>query len=87
MRSSGGTNLGLALSVVAFTKSMIACFAGPSFHEGKTLASVCADEATGKTRASSNSSAAKVESTMRRLIPARESVVMMIPSNAVFQSS
>ena len=34
MRSSGGTNLELALSVVAFTKSTIACFAAPSFHEG-----------------------------------------------------
>ena len=33
-RSSGGTNLGVALSVVAFTKSMIACFAAPSFHGG-----------------------------------------------------
>src|SRR5262245_33689563 len=35
MRSSGGTNFGLALSVVARTKSTIACFAGPSFHDGK----------------------------------------------------
>ena len=34
MRSSGGTNFGLALSVVARTNSTIACFAGPSFHEG-----------------------------------------------------
>ena len=35
MRSSGGTKSGLDLSVVAFTKSTIACFAGPSFHEGR----------------------------------------------------
>ena len=33
-RASGGTNFGLALSVVAFTKSRIACLAGPSFQEG-----------------------------------------------------
>src|SRR5271165_4189378 len=34
MRSSGGTNFGLLLSVVVLTKSRIACFAGPSFHDG-----------------------------------------------------
>ena len=34
MRSSGGTKFGLDWSVVACTKSTIACFAGPSFHEG-----------------------------------------------------
>ena len=42
MRSSGGTNFGLALSVVVFTKSRIACFAGPSFHEGKGSAATVA---------------------------------------------
>ena len=34
MRSSGGTKSGLDLSVVAFTKSTIACLAAPSFHDG-----------------------------------------------------
>jgi hypothetical protein len=34
MRSSGGTNFELLLSVVVLTKSMIACFTDPSFHEG-----------------------------------------------------
>src|SRR5262245_27939842 len=33
MRASGGTNFGLAESVVALTNSTIACLAGPSFHE------------------------------------------------------
>src|ERR1044072_9092458 len=33
MRSSGFTNLALAWSVVARTKSTIACFAAPSFHD------------------------------------------------------
>src|SRR6516165_7467582 len=33
MRCSGGTNFGLERSVVTRTKSMIACFAGPSCHE------------------------------------------------------
>src|SRR5947207_14659486 len=37
MRSSGGTKLGLAWSVVALTKSRIACFAGPSFHDPNAL--------------------------------------------------
>ncbi len=35
MRASGDTYFGLALSVVVFTNSMIAFFAGPSFHDGK----------------------------------------------------
>ena len=34
MRCSGGTNFGLALSVVTRTKSRIAFFAGPSFQDG-----------------------------------------------------
>src|SRR5208283_1786831 len=34
MRFSGGTNFALLLSVVVLTKWRIACFAGPSFHEG-----------------------------------------------------
>src|SRR4051812_43536799 len=34
MRSSGATNCGLLFSVVFLTKSRIAFFAGPSFHEG-----------------------------------------------------
>ena len=35
MRAAGGTNFGLAGSVVARTKSRIAAFAGPSFHDGR----------------------------------------------------
>src|SRR5664279_3287558 len=42
MRSSGGTNFGLALSVVVLTKSRMACFAGPSFHEGNGSAAAVA---------------------------------------------
>src|SRR5262245_7849313 len=34
MRSSGGTNFGLALSVVARTNSTIAVLAAPSFQDG-----------------------------------------------------
>src|SRR5271156_2715223 len=34
IRSSFGTNFGLDLSVVAWTKSRIAFFQAPSFHEG-----------------------------------------------------
>ena len=40
MRSAGGTNFGLALSVVVLTNSTIACLAAPSFHDGS--GSVCA---------------------------------------------
>src|SRR5271169_4567489 len=39
MRSSGGTNFGLLLSVVIFTKSMIDCLAGPSFQDESGLPS------------------------------------------------
>src|SRR4029453_3246346 len=42
MRASGGTNFGPALSVVARTKSTIACLAGPSFHEGSGSVCACA---------------------------------------------
>src|SRR5262245_6345754 len=42
MRSSGGTNFGLALSVVACTNSTIAFFAAPSFHEGRGSVSAIA---------------------------------------------
>src|SRR5712691_949551 len=40
MRSPGGTKAGLPCVVVACTNLRIACFAGPSFHEGS--GSVCA---------------------------------------------
>ena len=42
MRSSGGTNFGLFLSVVVLTKSRIACFAGPSFQDGSGSAKAVA---------------------------------------------
>ena len=52
MRSSGGTNFGLARSVVARTKSTIACFAGPSFHDGSGPpgVAVCAGADAGRER-------------------------------------
>jgi hypothetical protein len=40
-RASGGTNFGLVLSVVACTNATIACFAGPSFHDGKGSGWAC----------------------------------------------
>src|SRR5271154_1755927 len=42
IRSSGDTKFGLLLSVVVLTKFMIACLAGPSFHEGNGSAPVAA---------------------------------------------
>jgi hypothetical protein len=44
MRSSGGTNFGLFLSVVVLTKSTIACFAAPSFHDGRGSAAAVAGD-------------------------------------------
>jgi hypothetical protein len=41
MRSSGGTNFGLASSVVARTKSRIACLALPSFDDAKGIGICC----------------------------------------------
>ena len=38
----GGTNFGLPLSVVAWTKATMACLAGPSFHDGKGSVWACA---------------------------------------------
>src|SRR5690242_21411274 len=43
MRSSGGTKFELAWSVVVRTNSMIACFAGPSFHDASWSPLSCAN--------------------------------------------
>src|SRR5277367_5842083 len=40
MRSAGGTNFELDLSVVARTNSRMAFFAAPSFHEGSGFSAV-----------------------------------------------
>ena len=48
MRSSGGTNFGLVRSVVACTKSRIACLAGPSFQDGS--GSICANAGSAAER-------------------------------------
>jgi hypothetical protein len=70
MRSAAGTNFGLAWSVVSFTKVVIACFAGPSFHEGSGSPDVadCACEETGMNCDDKAGSTANVESRARRLI-------------------
>src|SRR5262245_36887945 len=47
MRSAGGTNLGLAASVVSFTNATMACLAGPSFQDGS--GSVCAQASRART--------------------------------------
>src|SRR5271169_2192892 len=44
MRASGGTNFELLLSVVVLTKSIIACFAAPLFHDGSGSPSRAKDE-------------------------------------------
>src|SRR5580704_976618 len=47
MRSSGATKLRLFLSVVVFTKSTMAFFAGPSFHDGRGSVAALAAGCTG----------------------------------------
>src|SRR4030095_3969275 len=42
MRASGATNFGLPFSVVVLTKSVIAFFAAPSFHDGSGSVWACA---------------------------------------------
>jgi hypothetical protein len=69
MRSSGATKFLLDWSVVARTKSRIACFAGPSFHEGRTPAGACAFAVVATSSPGSDGSAATVDSSPRRLIP------------------
>src|SRR5271170_3604638 len=68
MRSSGGTNFWPDASVVVRTKSRIACFAGPSFHDGSAAVdvAVCADAETDKNRAHIAGRSAKVEMRARR---------------------
>jgi len=55
--------------MVARTKSKIACFAGPSFHDGSNPPGVCAGAETGRSGADNAGSSANVESRTRRLIP------------------
>src|SRR5277367_6440569 len=74
MRSSGGTNVGLARSVVSRMKSRIVCFAGPSFHDGSAVldVGVSADAETAKKGADKAGRSAKVEITARRSTPVCE---------------
>src|SRR5215468_1312621 len=65
MRSSAETKLGLDRSVVPRTKSKIACFAGPSFHDGSKPppgVAVCAKAETGSRGPDKAGSSASVES-------------------------
>src|SRR5271166_4453125 len=57
--------------MVARTKSRIACFTGPSFHDGSKLpeVTVCAGAETGRSVGDKAGSAARVESRTRRFMP------------------
>src|SRR4051812_31807798 len=65
MRSSGGTYCALARSVVVFTKSRIARFAGPSFQVAS--GSVCAFAVVAPSNAGKAGIAVRTPSTKRRL--------------------
>ena len=71
IRSSGGTKSGLDLSVVAFTKSMIACFAGPSFHEARVSVAngASATAMTGNKGEDRTANAPNSAIKIRRVIP------------------
>jgi len=59
--------------VVAGSKKKKACFAVPSFHEGRPPdVAVCADADTGGSAPDKAGSIAKAESNARRLIPEEE---------------
>jgi hypothetical protein len=78
MRSSEGTNFGLARSVVSHTKSRIACLADPSFHDGNgPLEAVWADAKADKAGADEAGSNANVVSKVRRSMPERRMASFM----------
>src|SRR5690348_1860667 len=62
MRCSGGTNFGLAWSVVACTNSFMAAFAAPSSHEGS--GSVCARACVPKAAANTKAKSARTSNLM-----------------------
>ena len=69
--------------MVARTKSKIACFAGPSFHDGSRPpgAAVCAGADAERNGADKAGSIANVESRTRRLIPEDRMVGFMLGSS------
>src|SRR5262249_3561979 len=75
-RASLGTNFGLDASVVACTKAMIACFEAPSFHDGSGSAA-CAHPDVRKNGVERIGSAAKVATTVRRVIAIRRELVFI----------
>src|SRR5262245_46757110 len=82
MRCSGGTNFGLVWSVVTRTKSRIACFAGPSFHDARgDPPDVCAWASVGGHEADRTGSAARPETSVRRSIPDLPDVMPGLPQS------
>src|SRR5579863_3024305 len=67
MRCEAATKSGEPSRVTAATKFRIACFAAPSFHEAS--GSVCARTGWGRSGPDHAGSAAKAESSTRRLTP------------------
>src|SRR5215471_9295571 len=56
MRAAGSKNCELAGSVVACTNARIACFAGPSFHEGSGSVWACTSAHTSRHKNATSSS-------------------------------
>ena len=85
---SGSTNLGLPGPVVHRTKSRIACFAGPSFHEGSAALEVvvCADAGAVNSGTDKAGSSAIVESKARQSIPERGRFPFMLTTPAIAPS-
>jgi hypothetical protein len=68
--------------MVARTKSKIACFAGPSFHDGSNRPGVCVGAETGRIGPDNAGSSANVESRTRRLIPGEGAIGFIFDSDA-----
>ena len=77
MRASGGTNLGLALSVVTLTSSTMVFLAGPSFQDGSGSpdAGICASAEMEGSVTDKAGIAANPERTARRLTPEKANFV------------
>jgi hypothetical protein len=70
--------------VVARTKSEIACFAGPSFHDGSNPPGVWAGAEMGSSGPDNAGSNASVESRARRLIPDEGTIGFMVDPTRLF---
>src|SRR6476620_5693424 len=89
MRGSGGTNFARAGYGVTRTKSRIACFAGPSFHDasGDPADVVCACAGVAGHEADRTGRTARLETKVRRSIPDLPDVMPDLPKRSDTRAS